>query len=91
MTTSMIRTADQILAEIAASEVGYDNPERQITTTEAALIVGRTPETVRWWAMTGKLDGTRAKSGAWRFRLADVVAKKRGRHCITCCCGDDAS
>jgi len=88
---TLVRTAGQILAEIAASEIGDDDPERLISTTEAAVIVGRTPETVRWWVTTGKLDGTRAKSGAWRFRLGDVVAKKRGRHCVTCCCGDDAS
>jgi hypothetical protein len=90
MTTSMIRTANQILAEIAASEIGDDDPDRLISTTEAAVIFGRTPDTVRWWAQSGRLASTRTKSGAWRFRLADVVAKKRGRHCITCCCGDDA-
>ncbi|MEF9443321.1 helix-turn-helix domain-containing protein [Burkholderia sp. 1B3(2022)] len=49
---------------------------RRLTTAEAALLLGRSPETVLHMGMTGRLARERGERRSWTYAEADVLALK---------------
>jgi excisionase family DNA binding protein len=53
---------------------GTPEPERLLTTAEAARMFGVHPATVRNWAQAGQLASIRTPGGRPRYREAEVLA-----------------
>lgn len=53
-------------------------PEADVDTGRAALLLGVHPNTIRRWDKTGKLRSWRTPGGFRRFAMADLRALKAG-------------
>lgn len=45
-----------------------------LTTSEAAELIGVHAETLKRWAVAGKVAGLKTPGGRWRFRRTDLEA-----------------
>ena len=73
MTTAMVRTAAQILAEIAASEIP-DEDDETWGVAQTARALGVSQVTLREWTRAGWIPSMRGASGRHRYQVADVYA-----------------